>query len=40
MVARTRAWIDQSGPFAVPGCHETRLSRPLLKYPHEFERIQ
>jgi hypothetical protein len=40
MVAQTRAWIDQSHAFDVLGRYETRLSRQLLKYTQEFERIQ
>jgi hypothetical protein len=40
MVAQTRAWIEQSHAFDVLGRYETRLSRQLLKYTGEFERIQ
>jgi len=40
MVAQTRAWIEQSHAFDVLGRYETRLSRQLLKYTQEFERIQ
>jgi hypothetical protein len=40
MVAQTRAWVEQSHAFDVLGCYETRLSRQLLKYTEEFERIQ
>jgi hypothetical protein len=40
MVAQTRAWIEQSHAFDVLGRYETRLSRQLLKYTEEFERIQ
>ncbi len=40
MVGQTRAWIEQSHAFDVLGRYETRLSRQLLKYTEEFERIQ
>jgi hypothetical protein len=40
MVAQTRAWIEQSHAFDVLGRYETRLSRQLLEYTEEFERIQ
>src|SRR5277367_941083 len=40
MVAQTRAWIEQSHAFDVLGRYETRLSRQLLKFTEEFERIQ
>jgi hypothetical protein len=40
MVAQTRAWIEQSHAFDVLGRYETRLSRQLLKYTEEFERLQ
>ncbi len=40
MFAQTRAWIEQSHAFDVLGRYETRLSRQLLKYTEEFERIQ
>jgi hypothetical protein len=40
MVAQTRAWIEQCHPFDVLGRYETRLSRQLLRYTQEFERIQ
>jgi hypothetical protein len=40
MVAQTRAWIEQCHPFDVLGRYETRLSRQLLKYIQEFDRIQ
>jgi hypothetical protein len=40
MVAQTRAWIERSRAFDVLGRYETRLSRRLLKYTQELERIQ
>src|SRR5277367_1177431 len=40
MAAQTRAWIEQSHAFDVLGRYETRLSRQLLKFILEFERIQ
>jgi hypothetical protein len=40
MAAQTRAWIEQSHAFGVLGRYETRLSRQILKYTEEFERIQ
>jgi hypothetical protein len=40
MAAQTRAWTEQSASFDVLGRYESRLSRQLLKYQEEFERLQ
>jgi hypothetical protein len=40
MAAQTRAWTEQAGSFDVLGRYESRLSRQLLKYQEEFERLQ
>jgi len=40
MAAQTRAWIERANSFDVLGRYETRLSRQLLKYQEEFERLQ
>jgi hypothetical protein len=40
MVAQTRAWIERSSSFDVLGRYENRLSRQLLLYQEEFERLQ
>jgi hypothetical protein len=40
MAAQTRAWIERAHSFDLLGRYETRLSRQLLKYQEEFERLQ
>jgi len=40
MAAQTRAWIERANSFDVLGRYETRLSRQLIKYQEEFERLQ
>jgi hypothetical protein len=40
MAAQTRAWIERAQSFDLLGRYETRLSRQLLKYQQEFERLQ
>jgi hypothetical protein len=40
MVAQTRAWIERAGTIDTLGRYEARLSRQLLKYQEEFERLQ
>jgi len=40
MVAQTRAWTEQANYFDTLGRYESRLSRQLLKYQEEFERLQ
>jgi hypothetical protein len=40
MAAQTRAWTARSNSFDVLGRYESRLSRQLLKYQEEFERLQ
>ena len=40
MEAQTRAWIERAGAFDTLGRYESRLSRQLLKYQEEFERLQ
>ncbi len=40
MAAQTRAWIERAGAFDTLGRYEARLSRQLLKYQEEFERLQ
>ena len=40
MAAQTRAWIERANSFDILGRYETRLSRQLLKYQEEFERLQ
>jgi hypothetical protein len=40
MAAQTRAWIERANSFDVLGRYETRLSRQLIKYQQEFERLQ
>jgi hypothetical protein len=40
MAAQTRAWIERSSSFDCLGRYEARLSRQLLKYQEEFERLQ
>jgi len=40
MAAQTRAWTERAGTFDVIGRYEARLSRQLLKYQEEFERLQ
>ena len=40
MAAQTRAWIERANSFDVLGRYESRLSRQLIKYQEEFERLQ
>jgi hypothetical protein len=40
MAAQTRAWTERAASFDVLGRYESRLSRQLLKYQEEFERLQ
>jgi hypothetical protein len=40
MVAQTRAWTQHANSFDILGRYEQRLSRQLLKYQEEFERLQ
>jgi hypothetical protein len=40
MGAQTRAWIERAGTFDAIGRYEQRLSRQLIKYQEEFERLQ
>jgi hypothetical protein len=40
MAAQTRAWIEHASTFDTIGRYEARLSRQLLKYQQEFERLQ
>src|SRR5579863_6329556 len=40
MAAQTRAWIERASSFDTLGRYEARLSRQLLKYQEEFERLQ
>jgi len=40
MAAQTRAGIERANSFDILGRYETRLSRQLLKYQEEFERLQ
>jgi len=40
MAAQTLAWTERANSFDVLGRYESRLSRQLLKYQEEFERLQ
>jgi len=40
MAAQTRAWIERANSFDTLGRYEARLSRQLLKFQEEFERLQ
>jgi hypothetical protein len=40
MAAQTRAWMERSTYLDTLGRYEARLSRQLLKYQEEFERLQ
>jgi hypothetical protein len=40
MAAQTRAWTERATTFDTLGRYESRLSRQLLKYQEEFERLQ
>src|SRR5580698_6144182 len=40
MAAQTRAWTERANYFDTLGRYESRLSRQLLKYQEEFERLQ
>ena len=40
MAAQTRAWTERANTFDVIGRYEARLSRQLLQYQKEFERLQ
>ena len=40
VVAQTRAWMKQADSFEKLGRHEGRISRQLLKYTQEIDRVQ
>jgi len=40
MIAQTRAWIERSGSFDTLGRYEARLTRQVLQFTHELERLQ
>jgi hypothetical protein len=40
VIAQTRAWINQADSFEKLGRHEGRISRQLLKYTQEIDRVQ
>src|SRR5580658_9956206 len=40
MAAQTLAWTERATSFDILGRYESRLSRQLLKYQEEFERLQ
>jgi hypothetical protein len=40
MVSQTRAWMERAPTLDTLGRYEARLSRQLLKYQQEFERLQ
>ncbi len=40
MVAQTRAWIERSNSFDVLGRYEARLTRQVLQFTLELERLQ
>src|SRR5580698_10105835 len=40
MAAQTRGWIKNSGVYDIIGRYENRLSRQLVMYQKEFERLQ
>ena len=40
MGAQTRAWTERASTFDVIGRYEARVSRQLLQYQKEFERLQ
>jgi hypothetical protein len=40
MAAQTRAWTERATTFDTLGRYESRLSRQLIKYQEEFERLQ
>ena len=40
VIAQTRAWMQQADSFEKLGRHEGRISRQLLKYTQEIDRIQ
>jgi hypothetical protein len=40
MAAQTRAWIERSATFDVLGRYESRLTRQVLQYTSELERLQ
>jgi hypothetical protein len=40
MAAQTLAWTERAASFDTLGRYESRLSRQLLKYQQEFERLQ
>jgi len=40
VIAQTRAWIEQADSFEKLGRHEGRISRQLLKYTQEIDRVQ
>jgi hypothetical protein len=40
VIAQTRAWVKQADSFEKLGRHEGRISRQLLKYTQEIDRVQ
>ncbi len=40
LIAQTRAWIERSGSFDVLGRYEARLTRQVLQFTRELERLQ
>jgi len=40
VIAQTRAWMKQADSFEKLGRHEGRISRQLLKYTQEIDRVQ
>ena len=40
LIAQTRAWIERSGSFELLGRYESRLTRQVLQFTHELERLQ
>ena len=40
VIAQTRAWVKQADSFEKLGRYEGRISRQLIQYMHELERIQ
>lgn len=40
MIAHTRAWLDRGGSFDILGRYESRLSRQVLKFTQEWERLR
>jgi hypothetical protein len=40
MVAQTRAWVERSNSFDILGRYESRLTRQVLQFTLELERLQ